>query len=100
MEWAALVGVLVLLAVLFSWRVSASGRVFVIRVRARVPFLVRGKVSQAFVAELAEVLQRHAVRRGTIYGVRRRGTVGLNFSRGIPAAARQSLRNVWAMHGR
>jgi hypothetical protein len=100
MEWAAIVGVLVLLAVVFSWRVAAGGRVFVIRIRSRVPFLVRGKVSQAFVVELTEVLQRHGVRHGTIYGARRRGTVGLGFSRGIPPAARQALRNVWAMHGR
>ena len=100
MEWAVIVGVLVLLAVVFSWRVSTSGRVFVIRVRNRVPFLVRGQVSQAFVVELADVLQRHQVRRGTLFGVRRRGTVGLAFSRGIPPAARQALRNVWAMHGR
>ena len=100
MEWVAIIAVLVLLAVLFSWRVSARGRVFVIRVRSRVPFLVRGNVTQAFVIELAEVLRRHDVRRGMIYGVRRRSTVGLGFSRGIPAAARQALRNVWAMHGR
>ena len=100
MEWAVIVGVLVLLAVVFSWRVSTSRRVFVIRVRNRVPFLVRGQVAQAFVIELADVLQRHQVRRGIIFGVRRRGTVGLGFSRGIPPAARQALRNVWAMHGR
>jgi hypothetical protein len=100
MEWAAIVGVLVLLAVVFSWRVSARGRVFDIRVRGRVPFLVRGKVSQAFIAELTEILQRHGVRRGRIYGARRRGTVGLGFSRGIPPAARQALRNVWTLHGR
>ena len=99
MEYLAIVAVLVLLAVVFSWRVTAHGRLFTIRVRNRVPFLVRGKVSQAFVVELAEVLQQHEIRRGTIYGVRRRGTVALGF-RGIPPAAQQALRNVWAMHGR
>ena len=100
MEYVAVVAVLILLAVLFSWKVTTHGRVFVVRVRSRVPFLVRGKVSSAFVTELAEVLQRHEVRRGAIYGVRRRGTVGLKFSPGIPQTARQALRNVWAMHGR
>lgn len=100
MEYVAIIVVLVVLAVVFSWRVTARGRVFVVRVRNRVPFLARGKVSQAFVAELADVLGRHEVRRGSIYGVRRRGAVSLGFSRGIPAAARQALRNVWAMHGR
>src|SRR5690348_14827024 len=100
MEYVAIVAAVAALGVLFAWRVSARGRVFVIRVRNRVPFLIRGKVSQAFVVELADVLRRHDVRRGSIYGVRRRGAVLLGFSRGIPRAARQALRNVWAMHGR
>ena len=93
MEYAAIAGAIILLAVLFSWRVAARGRVFVIRV-------ARGKVSQSFVVELAEVLQQHHVRRGAIYGVRRRGSIALGFSGGIPPAARQALRNVWVMHGR
>ena len=88
------------LAVVIWWQVTARPRVFVIRIRNRVPFLTRGKVSQAFVTELAEVLQSHGVRRGAIYGVRRRGTVLLAFSRGIPPAVRQGLRNVWSMHRR
>jgi hypothetical protein len=49
---------------------------------------------------LKDVLQRHGVDRGSIYGMRRGGTVLLGFSGGIPKAARQSLRNVWALHGR
>ena len=100
MEYFAILAVVVVLAVLFSWRVTTHGRVFVIRVRNRAPFLTKGKVAQAFVAELADVLQRYGVRRGSIFGVRRRGTVTLGFSRGIPPACRQALRNVWSMHGR
>jgi Protein of unknown function (DUF3634) len=100
MEYVVIVAVVFVLAVLFAQRVSARGRVFVIRIRNRVPFLVKGTVSQSFVAELAEVIARNAIRRGAIYGVRRRGTVLLAFSRGIPQNARQSLRNVWSMHGR
>jgi len=100
MEYVAIVAAVALLAALFAWQIAARGRVFVIRVRNRVPFLTKGKVSQAFVVELADVLQRHGVRRGSIYGVRRRGAVLLGFSRGVPHAARQALRNVWAMHGR
>jgi hypothetical protein len=100
MEYLVILAALVVLGMLFAWRVGAHGRVFVIRVRNRVPFQTKGKVSQAFVVELADVLQRHGVRRGSIYGVRRRGAVMLGFSRGIPQTARQALRNVWAMHGR
>jgi len=100
MESVAILAVVVGLAVVITWQATARGRVFVIRVRNRVPFLTRGKVSQAFVTELAEVLQTHGVRRGSIYGVRRRGSVLLDFSRGIPPAVRQALRNVWSMHRR
>src|SRR6476646_7381785 len=100
MEYVAIVAAVVVLAGLVAWLVTARGRVFVIRIRNRVPFLTRGKVSQAFVVELADVLQRHGVRHGAIYGVRRRGAVLLGFSRSIPTGARQALRNVWAMHGR
>ncbi len=100
MEYVAIVGALVVLAAAVSWLVAVRGRVFVIRVRDRVPFLARGKVSQAFVIELRDVLLRHGVGRGSIYGVRRRGAVALGFSRSIPKGARQALRNVWAMHGR
>jgi Protein of unknown function (DUF3634) len=47
---------------------------------------------------LGEVLQRHSVRRGSLYGVKRRGTVALGFSASIPQRCRQALRNVWSMH--
>lgn len=100
MHYAIIVAALVVLAVVISWQITARGRVFVIRIRNRVPFLTHGKVSQAFVTEFAEVIQTHGVRRGSIYGVRKHGAVVLAFSRGIPTSARQSLRNVWSMHRR
>jgi hypothetical protein len=100
MEYVLIAAVVVVLAVLYAARVSGKARVWVIRIRAGVPFLVKGKISRTAVAELAEVLQRHGVRRGAIYGLNRRGAVTLGFSRGIPANCRQALRNVWSMHAR
>ena len=100
MEYVAIAALVVAVAAVAYWQVSTAGRVFVIRVRSRVPFLTKGKVSQAFVAELAEVLQAQGVQRGSIIGVRRRGTVLLEFSRDIPNSVRQALRNVWSMHRR
>lgn len=100
MEYAVLAAVVVLAATFFSWHLTNRKRVWVIRIRAGVPFLVKGKIPQSAVAELADVLQRNGVRRGAIYGVSRPGGVGLGFSRGIPAGARQALRNVWSMHAR
>jgi hypothetical protein len=80
--------------------VANRSRVFVIRIRNGFPAVIKGKVSQAFVGELAGLLKEKGIRGGAVYGVRRRGTVALEFSRGIPPSDRQSLRNVWAMHGR
>src|SRR5262245_57984739 len=82
------------------WQATTRGRVFVIRVRDGIPRLARGKVSPTFVAEIGAVLSRFRVRRGTIFGVSKRKMVSLGFSRSIPNASRQALRNVWSMHAR
>jgi Protein of unknown function (DUF3634) len=100
MEYAVLAVVIVLVGVVISQQVTARRRVFVIQIRNGVPILKRGKLAQAFVVELADVLNRHRIRKGAIYGVPKAGRVSLRFSRTIPQAARQSLRNVWSMHAR
>jgi hypothetical protein len=99
-EYVAVVVVLVFLAVAYAWHLSAKTRVWVLRIRAGTPVLEKGKIAQTVVAELAEVLQRHSVRRGALYGLNRRGRITLGFSRSIPQSCRQSLRNVWSMHAR
>ncbi len=100
MDYAVLALVVVSVAVVLSWQMTTRRRVFVIQIRNGVPFLKRGKVAHAFVVELADVLNRHDIRKGAIYGVPKTGRVALGFSRTIPASARQSLRNVWSMHAR
>ena len=98
MEYVILGVVVVAAAVAVSAYVTGRRRVWVIRIRAGVPFLTKGKIAQAAVAELADVLQRHGVRRGALYGLSDGPVVRLGFSRQIPAGARQALRNVWSMH--
>ena len=100
MEYVILAAVMVAAAVAVSAYVTGRRRVWEIRIRAGVPFLTKGKLAQTAVAELADVLQRHGVRRGAIYGVNAGGMVRLGFSRQIPPGARQALRNVWSMHAR
>jgi hypothetical protein len=99
-EYAIVFGAIVLAAAGLSWGITTRRRVFVIRIREGVPVLVRGKVSPAFVAEVGDVVKRFDIRRGAIYGVPKRGKVGLGFSRSIPAKCHQALRNVWTMHAR
>jgi hypothetical protein len=86
--------------VVISWLVLTNSRVWVIRLRNGTPVLVKGKIAPMVVSELGDVLQRHGVRRGSLYGVKRRGTVALGFSPSIPQRCRQALRNVWSMHAR
>jgi hypothetical protein len=100
MEYAIIAAVLILFGVSYAAWVSSRARAWVIRLRAGVPFLAKGKIPLSVVAELADVLQRHGVRKGAIYGLNRRGTVTLGFSRAIPQSCRQALRNVWSMHAR
>src|SRR2546426_1278400 len=100
MDYALLFAGIVLALVLVAWQLTAASRAWVIRLRNGVPFLVKGKMAASVVAELAEVLERHGVRRGALYGVKRRGTIALGFSRSIPSHCRQALRNVWSMHAR
>jgi Protein of unknown function (DUF3634) len=100
MEYVILSVAVVAALVIVSWVVTASSRVWVIRLRNGTPVLVKGRIAPMVVSELGEVLQRHGVRRGALYGVRRRGTVALGFSPSIPQKCRQALRNVWSMHAR
>jgi Protein of unknown function (DUF3634) len=99
-EYVILAAVVVGAAIAISAYVTSRRRVWVIHIRAGVPFLTRGKIAQTVVAEMADVLQRHGVRRGALYGLNSGRMVRLGFSRQIPAGARQALRNVWSMHAR
>jgi|SRR6476660_1806685 hypothetical protein len=100
MEYVILSIAVIVAPVVVSWVVSASTRVWVVRLRNGKPVLVKGKIPPMVVSELSEVLKRHGVRRGALYGVKRRGMVALGFSRSIPQKCRQALRNVWSMHAR
>jgi Protein of unknown function (DUF3634) len=100
MEYVIVSAAVVLALVVISWVVTASTRVWVIRLRNGTPVLVKGRIAPMVVSELGEVLQRHGVRRGALYGVKRRGTIALGFSPSIPQRCRQALRNVWSMHAR
>jgi len=71
-----------------------------IKVREGSSAVIRGKIPLTAVGELVDVLNRNGVKNATIYGIKRRGTVSLVFSRSIPKSCHQGLRNVWSMHAR
>ena len=86
--------------VVLAWQLPARNRVFVIHVRNGVPSTARGKVGQSFLADVADIVERQRIRRGSIFGLTRHGKINLGFSRTIPVNCRQSLRNIWSMHAR
>jgi len=99
MEYVIIAVVVVALAIGYI-AYAARNFVWSIKVRDGSSALTRGRIPLTAVAELVEVLNRNGVRNATIYGIRRRGTVTLAFSRSIPQSCRQGLRNVWSMHAR
>lgn len=71
--------------------------VFVIRIDDGIARAAKGKVAPAFLSEVGDACNQAAVRRGWVGGVARGKRVKLAFSRSIPAACQQQLRNVWVM---
>ena len=70
---------------------------FIIRVRGGVATASRGVVTPRFLASCAEVLKANGIAHCTIRGYRAAHGASLGFSRQIPDAVRQTLRNVWAL---
>jgi hypothetical protein len=81
------------------WLALQPRYVWVVKVQGGVTRVSRGKVTAAFVQQVEDACHRNGVRDGWVGGVRKGGRVSLDFSRGIPPACRQQLRNEWALSG-
>jgi hypothetical protein len=82
-----------------AWLLLSVRYVFWVRVRDGVPAVGRGKVARPFLQDIADVCSEHQVASGWVGGVRRGRRVSLAFSKDIPEACRQRLRNLWNVHG-
>jgi len=71
--------------------------VLLIRIRDGVPRLAKGKVGATFLSEVGDACGREHIDRGWIGGVASGKRVKLAFSRSIPVACQQRLRNLWTM---
>jgi hypothetical protein len=90
------------LGALVAWGLWSAFRprpAFVVRIRGGVPWVAKGTVTQAFVHQIGESCSRHQVKRGEVRGVIEGRRIALSFSRGMPTACRQQLRNVWTLIG-
>jgi hypothetical protein len=82
-----------------AWALLRPRTVFEVRVADGKATTVRGAVAAAFVAEIRDACDRLGVRSATVRGTARGRRVALVFSRDIPAAGCQQLRNWWANSG-
>ncbi|HEV3145657.1 MAG TPA: DUF3634 family protein [Gemmataceae bacterium] len=81
------------------WVLLQPRYVFEIRVREGKPVVRKGKVTAAFLAEVAAVCRECSVSAGWVGGVMQGKRVALRFSRQFPPGAQQRLRNEWALAG-
>jgi hypothetical protein len=81
------------------WRAGRPTRYFTIRIVHGDPRAVHGTVTPALLRLVREVAAFNDLKEGRISGVERGSGVGLEFSRSIPAPARQQLRNGWGSLG-
>ena len=81
------------------WFCAKPPAVFVVRVRGGTAEATHGTVTGAFLAAVADVCREFALSSGEVRGVARGRHISLRFSAHFPAAARQRLRNWWALSG-
>ncbi len=81
------------------WRTGRGRSAFVVRITRGEPRAVVGVVTPAFLRCIRDVAAGHGVRTGKVSGVARGQRISLVFSRQLPEAARQQLRNWWAASG-
>jgi hypothetical protein len=97
-DWVIRVAI-VAFAIVVVWALLRPRTKFVVRVADGKATAVSGTVSAPFIAEVRETCDRHGVRSATVRGTARGPRIALEFSRDIPAAGRQQLRNWWANSG-
>ena len=89
--------VVVAIVAVCIWLALRPNYVFLIAIDHGAAHVSKGKVAREFISEVNEVCGRAIVVRGWIGGIGRGQRLRLAFSRSIPPACRQQLRNLWAM---
>jgi hypothetical protein len=69
--------------------------VFLVQINGGQLAITKGKVHADFLDDIREVVAEYGLTSGWIGGVKRGKNVALRFSRNIPPACQQRLRNLW-----
>jgi hypothetical protein len=86
-------------ALAVAYVVAQPAAEFVVAVRGGRAQARKGKVTDSFLAVVSDVCAEFGVERCEVRGVARGKLIVLRFSSGLPEAARQRLRNWWAISG-
>jgi hypothetical protein len=81
------------------WSLMQPRHLFEIRIEDGQPSARKGKVTRAFLNQVASVCGDCRVTRGWIAGVMSGQRVALRFSREFPPGAQQRIRNEWTLAG-
>jgi hypothetical protein len=73
--------------------------VFLLVLKEQIVQVQRGKVTAAFLEEVQRVCREQGGLRGWIGAVPQGGRLRLVFSRSVPPACQQQLRNIWGLIG-
>ncbi len=92
-----LIALVIVAAIVYVFRPKPR---FIVRIRDGRPIATRGKVPAAFLADCQRALDELNIHGGTIKGYGPPHRTTLKFSRQIPVADHQSLRNVWHLYSR
>src|SRR4051794_33133149 len=87
--------VLVGLALWVIWSLFPPRYVFEIQIREGRPRIRKGKVTPAFLAQVADVCREGGISKGRIAGVKCGKRIAVQFSKTIPPGLQQRLRNLW-----
>ena len=100
MDFDLLFKIVVFAAVAYLFWLACQPRcAFVVRITDGIPRISQGTATPALLAEVRELCAQHGIQRGTVRGLVRGKLISLAFSRDIPPAAQQQLRNWWAISG-
>jgi hypothetical protein len=99
LETNLLVLVLVVVVVAGIWLFAKLPVIFVIRIHQGFPVASRGKVTEAFLVEIAQLCRELEIVSGEIRGIVQGNRIALRFSKELPGSFCQRLRNWWAISG-
>jgi hypothetical protein len=98
--WVSLAKLIVfaLVAGLVWWALRPRP-VFVVAIRNGAARVASGRVTAAFLSAVHDECRRSELHYGMIRGFQTKDRIALEFSRHVPDASRQRLRNAWLLSG-